>query len=107
MNNSMKQKTNTTVTGFVFECLCNVTLLLQTAGCCPFVTQPARIEPRGLQVHTAVFKMDNQQGSTVEYMELSPVLYAAWVGGEFRGEWIHVCAWLSHFSVHLKLSQHC
>lgn len=48
MNNSMKQKTNTTVTGFVFECLCNVTLLLQTAGCCPFVTQPARIEPRGL-----------------------------------------------------------
>lgn len=35
MNNSMKQKTSTAVTGFVFECLCNVTLLLQTAGCCP------------------------------------------------------------------------
>ena len=48
MNNSVKQKTNTTVTGFVFECLCNVTLLLQMAGCCPLVTQPARIEPRGL-----------------------------------------------------------
>ena len=42
------------------------------------------------QVHTPVFKMDNQQGSTVEYMELSPVLYAAWVRGEFREEWVHV-----------------
>ena len=28
----------------------------------------------------------------------------AWMGGEFRGEWIHV--WLSPFAVHLKLSQH-
>ena len=32
---------------------------------------------------------------------------AAWVGGEFGGEWIHVCVWLSPFSVYLKLSQHC
>ena len=23
------------------------------------------------------------------------------------GEWIHVCVWLSPFTVHLKLSQHC
>ena len=28
---------------------------------------------------------------------------AAWMGGEFEGEWIHV--WLSPFAVHLKLSQ--
>ena len=32
---------------------------------------------------------------------------AAWVGGEFGGEWIHVCVWLSPFAVPLKLSQHC
>ena len=32
---------------------------------------------------------------------------AAWMGGEFGGEWIHVYVWLSPFAVHLKLSQHC
>ena len=29
---------------------------------------------------------------------------AAWMGGEFGGEWIHVYMWLSPFAVHLKLS---
>ena len=32
---------------------------------------------------------------------------AAWIGGEFGEEWIHVYEWLSPFDVHLKLSQHC
>ena len=32
---------------------------------------------------------------------------AAWMGGESEGEWIHVYIWLSRFTVHLKLSQHC
>ena len=32
---------------------------------------------------------------------------AAWMGGEFGGEWIHVYVWLSTFALHLKLSQHC
>ena len=32
---------------------------------------------------------------------------AAWMGGEFGGEWIHVYVWLSHFALHLKLSKHC
>ena len=36
-----------------------------------------------LSVHTAIFKIDNQQGPAVEHM-------AAWMGGEFKGEWIHV-----------------
>ena len=31
----------------------------------------------------------------------------AWVGGEFGREWIHVYIWLSPFTGHLKLSQHC
>ena len=29
---------------------------------------------------------------------------APWIGEEFAGEWIHVYAWLSPFTVHLKLS---
>ena len=32
---------------------------------------------------------------------------AAWVGGEFGGEWIHVYVRLSPFAAHLKLSLHC
>ena len=32
---------------------------------------------------------------------------AAWMGGEFEGEWIHVYVWLSCFAMHLKLLQHC
>ena len=31
---------------------------------------------------------------------------AAWRGGEFRGEWIHVYVCLSPFAVHLERSQH-
>ena len=29
---------------------------------------------------------------------------AAWMGGEFGGELVYVCLWLSSFVVHLKLS---
>ena len=31
---------------------------------------------------------------------------AAWKGGEFEGEWIHVYVWLSPFAFHLKLSHY-
>ena len=31
---------------------------------------------------------------------------AAWVGGGFGREWIHVSVWLSPFTVSLRLSQH-
>ena len=30
-----------------------------------------------------------------------------WLGVGLRREWIHDCDWLSPFTVHLKLSQHC
>ena len=55
-------------------------------------------------VHTALFKMDNQRGLTVKHRELCSMYVAAWITGEFGGEWIHVYAWLSPFGVHLKLS---
>ena len=32
---------------------------------------------------------------------------AAWMGREFRGEWLHAYICLSPFVVHLKLSSHC
>ena len=32
---------------------------------------------------------------------------AAWMGGEFGGEWIPEYVWLSPFAVYLKLLQHC
>ena len=50
--------------------------------------------------------MDSQQASTVQHMELSQSYVAAWMGGEFGGEWMHVYGWLSPFGVHLKLPQH-
>ena len=47
-------------------------------------------------VHIAVFKMDNQQGLTVKYMDLCSIYVAAWMGGEFGGEWIHAyVGWIS------------
>ena len=51
--------------------------------------------------HTAVFNMENQQGPAGQQCHV-----AAWMGGEFAGEWIHVHVWLSLFAVCLKLSQH-
>ena len=42
-------------------------------------------------------------------MELCSILWyvAAWMGGQSRGEWTHVCVWQSTLAVHLKLSQRC
>ena len=37
---------------------------------------------------------------------LNVMCQPAWEEG-FGGEWIHVYVWLSPFTVHLKLSQHC
>ena len=50
--------------------------------------------------------MDDQQGPTEQHRELCSMLCAAWMGGEFGGEWILVYVWLSPI-VHLKLSQRC
>ena len=32
---------------------------------------------------------------------------AAWMGGEFKGEWIQVYVLMSPFTIHMKVSQHC
>ena len=48
--------------------------------------------------------MDNQQGPTVYHRNSTQYCVAAWMEGEFGGEWTDVCVWLSLFAVHLKLS---
>ena len=50
-----------------------------------------------MYIHTAIFKMDNQQGSIVQQMELYSTLWAGQMGGEF----------MYPFTVDLKLPQHC
>ena len=60
------------------------------------------------QVHTAIFRMDHQQGPTVQHTELCSMLgdsLAEW--GVLGGEWIHVNEWLSPFALHLKRPQRC
>ena len=85
------------------------------------------------QVHAAVFKMDNQQGTIAQYMLNVMWQLGLWVEGGVQGRmkhesiscsvvsdslqphglsparspgegWIHVYVWLSPFTVHLKLS---
>ena len=67
--------------------------------------KPANAEPRARGVkRTAIFKTDKDllysTGNSIK------CYVAAWMGGEFGGEWIRVYVWLSPFAVHLKLS-HC
>ena len=57
-------------------------------------------------VNTAAFKMDNQQGPTVEHTELRSC-DGIWMGAAFRAECIHVCVRLSPFIVHLRPSPCC
>ena len=47
--------------------------------------------------HTALFKMDHQQGPTIG--NSAPRYRAAWMQGAFEEEWIHVYVWLSPFLV--------
>ena len=58
-------------------------------------------------VHTGVFKMDNQQDLLYSIWNSAQCYVPAWMGRGFGGEWIHIYGWLSPFSVHLKLPQHC
>ena len=59
-------------------------------------------------VHTATFKLYNQQGPTVYSTWNSVQCYAAaQMGGEFGGEWIYIYVWLNPFALYLELSQHC
>ena len=53
--------------------------------------------------HTAVFHMENQQGPADSTGNPAQCHVAAWMGGEFGGEMMHVYVWLNPFAVHRKL----
>ena len=50
-------------------------------------------------VHAAIFKVDEQQGLLDTTGNSAQRYVAAWMGGEFGGEWIHGYVWLSPFTV--------
>ena len=54
----------------------------------------------------AIFKMDDQQGPTVQHRELCAVLCGSLDGRGVWGEWIHAYVGLSPFAIHPKLPQH-
>jgi len=58
-------------------------------------------------VHIATFKIDNQQGPTVQQRNSAQCHAAAWMREEFGDEWKHVYIRSGGFAVRLKLSQHC
>ena len=43
-----------------------------------------------MDMYALIFKMYKQQGPIGQRMELCSMLCAAWTGGEFGEEWIHV-----------------
>ena len=52
-------------------------------------------------------KIDNQQDLLYSPRNSAQCYVAAWMRGEFGGEWIHIYVWLSSFARYLKLLQHC
>ena len=71
-----------------------------------FAQYPCNQDSQGVwdgHVHTAIFKMDNQQGPT---WNSAQCYVAAQTRGEFGGDWTHAYVWLGRSAVHLKLSQH-
>ena len=56
--------------------------------------------------YTALFKMVTNKDLLYSIGNSVHCYVAAWMGGEFGGEWIHAYVWLSSFSVYLKLSQY-
>ena len=44
----------------------------------------------GMDIHTAIFKMDNQQDLLYSIWNSAQCYVAAWMGEEFGREWIHV-----------------
>ena len=61
----------------------------------------------GMVMYTLLYvKWVSNKGLLYSPGDSAQCYVAAWVGGEFGGEWIHVCVWLSPFAVHLKLSHY-
>ena len=67
-----------------------------------------RVREPGMVMHTLLYLKRITNKDLLYSSENSAQCYvAAWIGGEFGGEWIPVYVWLSPFTVPLKLAQHC
>ena len=56
-----------------------------------------------MRYHLILLEWLSSKNKDLLYGTLLSVNVAAWVGGEFEGEWIHVYVWLGSFAVCLKL----
>ena len=62
----------------------------------------------GMDMYTLLYlKWISNKGLLCSTGNSAQCYVAAWMGGEFGGEWILVYVWLNPFAVHLKQSQHC
>ena len=60
----------------------------------------------GMVMYTLLYvKWVSNKGLLYSPGDSAQCYVAAWVGGEFGGEWIQVYVWLGPFTVHLKLSK--
>ena len=57
--------------------------------------------------HTAVFKWITNKDCPWSTGTFAQCYRAAWMGAGFGGEWVPGYVWLSPFTVHVILSQHC
>ena len=77
-------------------CMTPLWVISTSASPCPFSWSNERPELR-----LEFFPLYSTGNSAQGYV-------AAWMRGEFRGEWVYVYVWLSPFAIHPKqLSQHC
>ena len=61
----------------------------------------------GMDMHTLLYlKWITNKVLLCNTGKFAQCYLAAWLGGEFGGEWIPVYIWLSPFTVHLKLHNH-
>ena len=66
------------------------------------------VRESGTDMYTSLYlKWITNKGLQYSTWNSAQCSVAAWIGGDFGGEWIHVYIWLSPFTVHLKLSEHC
>ena len=66
-----------------------------------------REQSNGCQYTALYLKWTTKKGLLYSTGNSAQCYVAAWMGGEFGGERIHVYVWLSPFTVYLKPSQHC
>ena len=80
----------------------------QTFGCCRERWGKGTVRESGINMYTLLYlKWITSKVLLASTGNSAQCYGAAWMGGEFGGEWTHVYIWLSPLAIQLKLSQHC